>query len=122
MAQCFRILPIPSRQLDEEEELIPDEEMLTARASSQELIINSLRFNNPSATRGEVKRASDVLLRYSYLTPEQVATDFNNFNILNEIYGALNRNGIISDDDMGEYQELTSEISSVKSRYTERMP
>ena len=108
----FPILPIPSRQLDEEEELIPDEEMLTARASSQELIINSLRFNNPNATRGEVKRASDVLLRYSYLTPEQVATDFNNFNILNEIYGALNRNGIISDDDMGEYQELTSEISS----------
>ena len=108
----FPILPIPSRQLDEEEELIPDEEMLTARASSQELIINSLRFNNPNATRGEVKRASDVLLRYSYLTPEQVVTDFNNFNILNEIYGALNRNGIISDDDMGEYQELTSEISS----------
>ena len=110
-------LPIPSRQVEqeEEEELIPDEEMLTARASNEELIVNSLRFNNPNATRGEVKRASDVLLKYSYLTPEQIAIDFNNFNILNEIYGALNRNGIISDDDMDNYQALTSEISNERN-------
>ena len=107
----FPVLPIPSRQVDEEEELIPDEEMLTARASSEELIVNSLRFNNPNATRGEIKNASNVLLKYSYLTPEQIAINFNNFNILNEIYGALNRNGIISDDDMDNYQALTSEIS-----------
>ena len=65
-------LPIPSRQVEqEEEELIPDEEMLIARASTEELIVNSLRFNNPNATRGEVKRASDILLKYSYVTPEQ---------------------------------------------------
>ena len=51
------------------------------------------------------------MLEYSYLTPEQIAIDFNNFNILNEIYGALNRNGIISDDDLDKYQALTSEIS-----------
>ena len=108
----FPVLPIPSRQVDEEEELIPDEEMLTARASTEELIVNSLRFNNPNATRGEIKTASNVLLKYSYLTPEQIATDFNNFNILNEIYGALNRNGIISDDDMDNYQALTGEISN----------
>ena len=109
-------LPIPSRQVEqEEEELIPDEEMLTARASTEELIVNSLRFNNPNATRGEVKRASDILLKYSYLTPEQIAIDFNNFNILNEIYGALNRNGIISDDDMDNYQALTSKISEERT-------
>ena len=108
----FPVLPIPSRQVDEEEELIPDEEMLTARASTEELIVNSLRFNNPNATRGEIKSVSNVLLKYSYLTPEQIATDFNNFNILNEIYGALNRNGIISDDDMDNYQSITSEISN----------
>ena len=109
-------LPTPSRQVEqEEEELIPDEEMLTARASTEELIVNSLRFNNPNVTRGEVKRASDVLLKYSYLTTEQIAIDFNNFNILNEIYGALNRNGIISDDDMGEYQALTSKISEERT-------
>ena len=109
----FPVLPIPSRQQqeEEEEELIPDEEMLTARANNEELIVNSLRFNNPNATRGEIKNASNVLLKYSYLTPEQIAIDFNNFNILNEIYGALNRNGIISDDDMDNYQALTSEIS-----------
>ena len=109
-------LPIPSRQVDEEEEeLIPDEEMLTARASTEELIVNSLRFNNPNATDGEIKRVSNVLMKYSYLTPEQIATDFNNFNILNEIYGALNRNGIISDDDIDNYQALTGEISNERS-------
>ena len=108
----FPVLPIPSRQQqEEEEELIPDEEMLTARASNEELIVNSLRFNNPNATDGEIKRVSNVLMKYSYLTPEQIATDFNNFNILNEIYGALDRNGIISDDDMDRYQALTGEIS-----------
>ena len=108
----FPVLPIPSgQQQEEEEELIPDEEMLTARASNEELIVNSLRFNNPNATRGEIKNASNVLLKYSYLTPEQIAIDFNNFNILNEIYGALNRNGIVSDDDMDNYQALTGEIS-----------
>ena len=86
-------------------------EMMTARANNEDLIVNSLRFNSPNATDGEIKRVSNVLLKYSYLTPEQIAIDFNNFNILNEIYGALNRNGIISDDDMDNYQALTGEIS-----------
>ena len=113
-------LPIPSRQPetidltsgdveDAQEQFFP--EMMTARSDNEELIINSLRFNNPNATDGEIKRVSNVLMKYSYLTPEQIATDFNNFNILNEIYGALNRNGIISDDDMDKYQALTGEIS-----------
>ena len=117
-------LPIPSRQPetidltsgdveDAQEQFFP--EMMTARSDTEELIVNSLRFNNPNATRGEIKSASNVLLKYSYLTPEQIAIDFNNFNILNEIYGALNRNGIISDDDMGEYQALTSKISEERT-------
>ena len=90
-------------------------EMMTARANNEDLIVNSLRFNNPNATDGEIKRVSNVLLKYSYLTPEQIAIDFNNFNILNEIYGALNRNGIISDDDMDNYQALTTEISNERN-------
>ena len=113
-------LPIPSRQPetidltsgdveDAQEQFFP--EMMTARSNTEELIVNSLRFNNPNASDGEIKRVSNVLLKYSYLTPEQIAIDFNNFNILNEIYGALNRNGIISDDDMEKYQAITSEIS-----------
>ena len=113
-------LPIPSRQPetidltsgdveDAQEQFFP--EMMTARSNTEALIINSLRFNNPNATDGEIKRVSNVLLKYSYLTPEQIAIDFNNFNILNEIYGALNRHGIISDDDMDNYQALTGEIS-----------
>ena len=113
-------LPIPSRQPeavdlsrgdveDAQEQYFP--EMMTARSNTEDLIINSLRFNNPNATDGEIKRVSNVLLKYSYLTPEQIAINFNNFNILNEIYGALNRNGFITDDDMDNYQALTSEIS-----------
>ena len=114
-------LPIPARQPetidltsgdveDAQEQFFP--EMMTARSNTEELIVNSLRFNNPNATDGEIKGVSNVLLKYSYLTPEHIATDFNNFNILNEIYGALNRNGIISDDDMDNYQALTGEISN----------
>ena len=117
-------LPIPSRQPetidltsgdveDAQEQFFP--EMMTARSNTEELIVNSLRFNNPNAADGEIKRVSNVLLKYSYLTPEQIAIDFNNFNILNEIYGALNRNGFISDDDMENYQAITSEISNERS-------
>ena len=106
-------LPIPQRQPqtvdltrgdeeDAQEQYFP--EMMTARSNTEELIVNSLRFNNPNATDGEINRVSNVLLKYSYLTPERIAINFNNFNILNEIYGALNRNGIISDDDMEKYQ------------------
>ena len=117
-------LPIPSRQPetidltsgdveDAQEQFFP--EMMTARSNTEELIVNSLRFNHPNATDGEIKRVSNVLLKYSYLTPEQIAIDFNNFNILNEIYGALNRNGIISDDDMDNYQAITGEISNERN-------
>ena len=124
LSRMIHPLPIPSRQPetidltsgdveDAQEQYFP--EMMTARSNSEELILNSLRFNNPNATDGEIKRASDVLLKYSYLTPEQIAIDFNNFNILNEIYGALNRNGIISDDDMDNYQALTSKISEERT-------
>ena len=109
LSRMITPLPIPSRQPetidltsgdveDAQEQFFP--EMMTARSNTEELIVNSLRFNNPNATDGEIKRVSNVLLKYSYLRPEQIAIDFNNFNILNEIYGALNRNGIISDDDM----------------------
>ena len=85
---------------------------MTARSNTEELIVNSLRFNNPNATGGEIKRVSNVLMKYTYLTPEQIATDFNSFNILNEIYGALHRHGIISDNYMDNYQTLTGEISN----------
>ena len=112
MVQCFQYYPFHQDKLNKKKkELIPDEEMLTATASTEELILNSLRFNNPNATGGEIKRVSNVLLKNSYLTPEQIAINFNNFNVLNEIYGALNRKSFISIDDMDNYRTLTSEIS-----------
>ena len=80
LSRMIQPLPIPSRQPetidltsgdveDAQEQYFP--EMMTARSNSEELILNSLRFNNPNATDGEIKRASDVLLKYSYLTPER---------------------------------------------------
>ena len=93
-------LPIPSTQPetidltsgdveDAQEQFFP--EMMTARSNTEELIVNSLRFNNPNATDGEIKHVSNVLLRYSNLAPEQIAIDFNNFNILNENWGAFKK-------------------------------
>ena len=87
------------------------EGMTTARENNEELIKNSLRFQHPNATSGEITRATHVLLKYSYLNPEQVATRLDNFNILNEIYGSLVRNGFISDAVMEKYQSLTFKIS-----------
>ena len=79
LRQMIQPLPIPSRQPetidltsgdveDAQEQFFP--EMMTARSDNEELIINSLRFNNPNATDGEIKRVSNVLLKYSYLTPD----------------------------------------------------
>ena len=87
-------------------------EMMTARANNEDLIKNSLKFRHPNATEREVERTVEVLLPHKNLTPEQIATNFTSFAILNNIFSVLNRNGFISDDVMEEYQELTGKISS----------
>ena len=115
-------LPIPQRQAEqidltrgddmraEEEEFFP-EELMTARESTEELIINSLRFRHPNATAGEINRVARTLVKYSNLKPEQIATSFSSFYMLNDMYDILYRNGFISDEVMEDYQTLTNEIS-----------
>ena len=84
---------------------------MTARENTEELITNSLRFRHPNATAGEINRVAKVLVRYSNFNPEQIATNFSNFYILNGVYEALYRNGFITDNVMEEYQTLTDQIS-----------
>lgn len=92
-----------------------EDEMHTARAGKEDLIMNSLRFRNPEATNADLVRVVDVLKQYTDLAPEQIATDFSNFAILNNIYSALLRNGIITDDVYEQYQNITGEISKEKA-------
>ncbi len=115
-------LPIPQRQAEqidltrgddmraEEEEFFP-EELMTARESTEELIINSLRFRHPNATAGEINRVARTLVKYSNLKPEQIATSFSNLYMLNDMYDVLYRNGFISDEVMEDFQTLTNQIS-----------
>ena len=88
-------------------------EMQTARGVNKEdLIFHSLKFRNPNATNAELDRVVDVLVEYKDLEPEQVETNFSSFSILNHIYSALLRNGIITDDVYNEYQNITDAISN----------
>ena len=114
-------LPIPQRQAEQidltrgddmraEEEFFP-EELMTARESTEELIINSLRFRHPNATAGEINGVARTLVKYSNLKPEQIATSCSSFYMLNDMYDVLYRNGFISDEVMEDYQTLTNEIS-----------
>ena len=80
-------------------------------ATTEELIVNSLRFRHPNATTGEINRVARTLVKYSNLKPEQIATSFSNFYMLNDMYDVLYRNGFISDEVMEDYQTLTNEIS-----------
>ena len=88
-----------------------EQDLMTARSNPEELITASLRFRNPNATQRAISRATNVLVKYVNLKPEQIAVKSNNFNVLNEIYGVLNRNGFITDNVMDEYQALTQNIS-----------
>ena len=105
--------PYSSGASESSAELMRDGEMHTARGEqTQELILNSLKFRNPNAPERELNRTLEVLMEYKDLQPEEIATAFNNFPMLNNIYATLNRNGFISDDVFEEYQTLTNKISA----------
>ena len=103
-----------SPRTDDEPELMTDAEMQTARGemSTNETILNSLKFRHPEATEAQIQNAVNVLVQYKDFTPEQIATDFSSFGILNNIYNSLVGNGFISEDVAGEYYEITGEIST----------
>ena len=54
----------------------------------------------------------EILNKYKDLTPEQTATNFSSFSILNNIFSELKRNGFITDDVYDEYLKITSDIST----------
>ena len=106
--------PATVQEVDLSREDTPDEdedEMNTARLTDEDLIANSIRRIHPTATEREVTRVLDVLTQYKDLTPEQIATNFSNFAMLNEIFSVLNRNGMISDQVVDRYQAITHKVS-----------
>ena len=86
-------------------------EMMTARTNPEDVIKNALQSKRPDASEGQINRVSEVLLKYNDLKPEQIATNFSNFTILNQIYRVLNRNGFIQDNIVDEYQTLANKIT-----------
>ena len=86
-------------------------EMMTARANPEDAIKNALQSKRPDASEGQITRVSEVLLKYNDLKPEQIATNFSNFTILNQIYRVLNRNGFIQDNIVDEYQTIANAIT-----------
>ena len=86
-------------------------EMMTARTNPEDAIKNSLQSKRPDASEGQINRVSEVLLKYNDLKPEQIATNFSNFTILNQIYRVLNRNGFIQDNIIDEYQTIANAIT-----------
>ena len=86
-------------------------EMMTARTNPEDTIKNALQSKRPDASEGLITGTTDVLMNYINLTPEQIATNFSNFAILNRIYRTLSRGGFISEDVLNEYQTIANAIT-----------
>ena len=86
-------------------------EMMTARTNPEDAIKNALQSKRPDASEGLITGVSKVLMEYNNLTPEQIATNFSNFTILNRIYRTLNRSGFVSDSVLDEYQTIANKIT-----------
>ena len=86
-------------------------EMMTARTNPEEAITNALQSKRPEASEGLITGIVDVLMNYINLTPEQIATNFSNFAILNRIYRTLHRGGFISESVLDEYQTIANAIT-----------
>ena len=85
-------------------------EMMTARTNPEDAIKNALQSKRPDASEGLITGVGGVLMKYNSLTPEQIATNFSNFTILNQIYRALHRSGFISESVLDEYQTIANKI------------
>ena len=86
-------------------------EMMTARTNPEDAIKNALQSRRPDASEGLITGVAGVLMKYNSLTPEQIATNFSNFTILNQIYRALHRSGFISESVLDEYQTMANKIT-----------
>ena len=86
-------------------------EMMTARTDPEDTIRNALQSKRPDASEGLITGIVDVLMNYINLTPEQIATNFSNFAILNRIYRTLHRGGFIPESVLDEYQTIANAIT-----------
>ena len=86
-------------------------EMMTARTNPEDTIRTALQSKRPDASEGLITGIADVLMNYINLTPEQIATNFSNFTILNKIYRTLHRGGFISESVLDEYQTIANKIT-----------
>ena len=86
-------------------------EMMTARTNPEDAIKNALQSKRPDASEGLITGVAGVLMKYNSLTPEQIATNFSNFTILNQICRALHRSGFISESVLDEYQTMANKIT-----------
>ena len=86
-------------------------EMMTARTNPEDTIRNALLSKRPDASEGLITGLVGVLMKHNTLTPEQIATNFSNFSILNQIYKALHRSGFISESVLDEYQTIANKIT-----------
>ena len=86
-------------------------EMMTARTNPEDTIRNALQSKRPEAEEGLITGITGLLMNYKDLTPEQLATNFSNFAILNRIYRTLHRGGFISESVLDEYQTIANAIT-----------
>ena len=86
-------------------------EMMTARTNPEDTIRNALQSKRPTADEGLINSVAEVLMNYINLTPEQIATNFSNFAILNRIYRSLYSSGFISESILDEYQTIANAIA-----------
>ena len=86
-------------------------EMMTARTNPEDTIRNALQSKRPTADEGLINSVAEVLMNYINLTPEQIATNFSNFAILNRIYRSLYSSGFISESILDEYQTIANAIT-----------
>ena len=88
-----------------------ESEMMTARTNPEDAIKNASQSKRPEAEEGLITGITGLLMNYSNLTPEQIATNFSNFAILNRIYRTLHRGGFISESVLDEYQTIANAIT-----------
>ena len=86
-------------------------EMMTARTNPGDTIRDALQSKRPDADEDLITGITGMLMNYINITPEQIATNFSNFAILNRIYRTLHRGGFISESILDEYQTIANAIT-----------
>ena len=92
---------------------VEDEGMMTA--PEEDMIYNSLRSANPSATHIQLRQTSLVLDKYRNRTPMQMAINFKN---ITEVYRALVQNEFIEPLKLEAIQQRINSLTSASNQQT----